>query len=108
MIAGVGLLILLIHKTTVSTNVLAVKAPVTVITFPEIEHDYVFEAPPSIWTKHVTVVRVYYEGKVTVIVSDAVIAYEAYAVVAKLLSYLLLYSIWYVVIVLTTYESGVT
>ncbi len=59
MIAGVGLLILLIHKVTVSTNEVVVKAPVTVITFPEIEHDYELVAPLSIWTKHVTVVRVY-------------------------------------------------
>ena len=80
MIAGEGLSILVINNLTFCTNVLVEKAPDTVTSLPEIVHVREFMAPPSTWTKHVIVVRVYYDGKVTVIVSDDVIASDAYAV----------------------------
>ena len=73
-IAGVGLFMLLTHKVTVSTNVLELNAPVTVTVLEETEQLSAVVAPESICARHVTVVSVYSEGKVTVMVSDEVIA----------------------------------
>ena len=72
--AGVGFWILLTQSTTVWTKVFALKAPVTVTILLETEQVWGLVAPLSICTKQVTVVRVYSDGKVTVIVSVVVIA----------------------------------